>query len=135
MAHGASVVMNSLREKWSRHWAKPITQTVLCVLSAGMFSTCSCVSFKNYILKDQCQAFKLTAYRWKKKIVLFSIIHFLKSNRILKKCKFIVPLFFPNASSVLCYLMCEVFKVPEKLPVSLLSGLLPQMLLYFPGVC
>lgn len=38
MAHGASVVMNSLREKWSQHWAKPITQTVLCVLSAGMFS-------------------------------------------------------------------------------------------------
>ncbi|XP_021251018.1 actin-binding LIM protein 2 isoform X12 [Numida meleagris] len=34
MAHGASVVMNSLREKWSQHWAKPITQTVLCVLFA-----------------------------------------------------------------------------------------------------
>lgn len=43
--------------------------------------------------------------------------------------------FFSDLFSILWYLMCEVFKIHEKLPLPLLSDLLPQSLLYFCGVC
>ena len=36
---------------------------------------------------------------------------------------------------VLWYLMCEIFQLLEKLPLPLWSDVLPQMLLYFSGVC
>lgn len=98
MAHDASVVMNSLREKWSQHWAKPITQTVLCVLFAGRFSTCSCVLDARMPWMPGIQTNSLE--------IGFSFTHSLKNCRIKKKkkiCNFECLLFFQMCFSFLCY--------------------------------